>query len=140
MKTKLAGVTFNNAEEDGGRSRQQILEELVKAGRQIFTADLIYTSYKDEFAIKVREHATKQIVGWIPRDDLYMFADKKIKQMTGFINYYGVYCVRLEEQQAPTHEQYAYMKDLCGQNNWGMPAYDRRAYANIFNMVHLVKL
>lgn len=137
MKTKLVGVTFNNDPEDGGRSRQEILEELVKLNRQIFTADLVYTKYKDEFAIKVRDHATKQILGWIPKAEVEKFRDKKIKQLTGFIHYYGAYCVQLDDQQAPTHKQYAYMKHLCEQNGWSMPAYDKRAYASIFNLAYV---
>ena len=56
MKTKLAGVTFDNNLEDGGRNRQEILAEFMNSNRHIFTADLIYTTYNGEFAIKVREY------------------------------------------------------------------------------------
>lgn len=129
---KLAGVTFNNEEIDGGRSRQEILRELVGMNRQIFTADLIYTKYNGDFAIKVREHATKQIVGWIPKVELEKFADRSVKQMTGFISNYGSYSVELSPQDPPTSKQYAYMKAICNEEGYSMPAYDKRAYALIF--------
>lgn len=132
ITTKVAGVTFKNEEQDGGKSRQEILVELVYLNRSIITVDLIYTKYKNEFAIKVREHATKQIIGWVPKISLDKFADKKIKQMTGFISYHGSWCVKLTEQEAPTHKQYAYMKHLCEERGYAMPAYDKRAYNNIF--------
>ena len=137
MLTKLVGVTFSNDVEDGGKSRQAILAELVALNRQIFTADLIYTEFNGEFAIKVREHVTKQIVGWIPKADLEKFKDKKIKQLTGFIRNYGAYSVQLDYQQAPTHKQYAYMKYVCSQQGCAMPAYDKRAYSIIFNNAYV---
>ena len=137
MRTKLAGVTFNNDPDDGGRNRQEILAELYNGGRQIFTADLIYTKYKDEFAVKVRDHLTKQILGWIPKSDLEMFKDKKTRQLTGFIRWHGGYHVQLDTQHAPTHKQYAYMKFLCEQNGYTMPAYDKRAYAGLFAILQL---
>lgn len=139
MLTRLAGVKFNNDPEDGGRSRQDILREMVETNRSIFTADLVYTRRKEQFVIKVRDHATKQIIGWIPKEDLVKFKDKKIKQLTGFIKWYGLYCVSFEEQQAPTHKQYAYMKHLCEMNEWKMPAYDQRAYKPIFDAVAKTK-
>lgn len=134
---KVAGVTFRNENEDGGKSRQEILAELVSLNRSIITVDLIYTKYGNDFAIKLREHATKQIIGWIPKDKLNLFKEKKIRQMTGFISNYGIWSVRLFMQEAPTHQEYRYMKYLCNKSGCAMPAYDKRAYKEIFNARYL---
>lgn len=136
MLSRLAGVTFKNDPQDGGRSRQDILKDFVDCGRHILTVDLIYTEYNNEFAIKVKDHTTKQVLGYIPKSDLDKISSQKIRQMTAFIRFYkNCYSVQLDRINQPTKEQYCYMKHICEENNLAMPAYDKRAYAEIFALV-----
>jgi len=137
MYSKVAGVTFNNEKEDGGRSRQEILKELIDLNRHIITVNLVYTEYEGEFAIKVNEKSTGQTIGYIPKKDLDRVKNSKTKQMTGFIRNYGQFCVQLDSVQQPTHNQYMYMKSLCAHTNHAMPAYDKRAYSEIFALAEL---
>ena len=122
---KVAGVTFEN--------RQETLKELVMMNRSIITVDLIYTTFNDEFAIKLVENTTGREIGWIPRTELHKFVSCNIHQMTGFIGYYNsTYYVRLSEQLAPSREDYSRMYQLCTTYGYGMPAFDVRAYLPIF--------
>lgn len=137
-ETTVAGVTFNNNATDGGRNRQDVLKELATTRGTIITVDLKKTTYhndetnEDESAIKCVEHATKQVIGWIPRANI---AAMSHSQMTGFIghNKHGYY-VALDNQQAPSQAQYHAVKDICNRNGFVMPAYDKRAYGAIFAM------
>ena len=141
MNIKLAGVTFSNDEKDGGENRQDILAMLMNQNRNVFTADLLYTKYNNEFAIKVKEHATGKVIGWIPKTELETFRYTKVKQMTGFIEcHHNKFCVRLDKQQPPTSKSYAYMKYICESCGWAMPAYDRRAYAGVFATFRALQL
>ena len=122
---KVAGVTFEN--------RQETLKELVELNRSIITVDLVYTTFNNEFAIKLVENSTGREIGWIPRSELYKFTSCNIRQMTGFIGYYNnTYYVRLSEQLAPSREDYYKMYQLCTRYGYSMPAYDVRAYLQIF--------
>lgn len=133
MKTRIAGVTFNNEVEDGGKNRQEILKELCLTRGNIITVDLKYTTYNGEPAIKCIEHTTRQVIGWIPKTDI---ANMQHHQMTGFIDHSKKgYSVRLDEQIAPSRAQYHTVKQVCAKNGMVMPAYDRRAYTQIFVML-----
>lgn len=122
---KVAGVTFEN--------RQETLAQLVGMNRSIITVDLIYTTFNNEFAIKLVENTTGREIGWIPKTELYKFTACNIRQMTGFIGYYNdTYYVRLSEQLAPSREDYERMCQLCTRYGYGMPAFDVRAYLPIF--------
>ena len=122
---KVAGVTFEG--------RQKTLKELVMINRSIITVDLVYTTFNNEFAIKLVENSTGSEIGWIPKTELYKFTACNIRQMTGFIGYYNnTYYVRLSEQLAPSREDYERMCQLCTRYGYGMPAYDVRAYMPIF--------
>ena len=122
---KVAGVTFEN--------RQKTLKELVGMNRSIITVDLIYTTFNNEFAIKLVENSTGREIGWIPKTELHKFTSCNIRQMTGFINCYNdTYYVRLSKQLAPSREDYERMYQLCTRYSYGMPAYDVRAYLPIF--------
>ena len=123
---KVAGVTFEN--------RQKTLNELVGMNRSIITVDLIYTQFNGEFAIKLVENTTGREICWIPKTELYKFTACNIRQMTGFIGYYNnTYYIRLSEQLAPSREDYERMCKLCTRYGYGMPAYDVRAYLQIFS-------
>lgn len=122
---RVAGVTFNR--------RQETLKELVGMNRSIVTVDLVYTTFNNEFAIKLVENSTGREIGWIPKAELYRFTSCNIHQMTGFINYYNnTYYVRLSEQLVPSREDYEKMYQLCKTYGYGMPAFDVRAYIPIF--------
>lgn len=122
---KVAGVTFEN--------RQNTLAQLVGMNRGIITVDLVYTTFNNEFAIKLVENTTGREIGWIPRCELYKFASCNIRQMTGFIGYYNNMCYcKLSAQLAPSRDDYARMCQLCASYGYGMPAYDVRAYLPIF--------
>lgn len=138
MKTmvRVAGVTFNN---DNGVSRQNIIRSL-QGEHGIITCDLIETVYhnpetgEDEKAIEVREHVSKQMLGYIPRKELDN--ENLDNQMTGFIRFYkGTWSVQLDTIKRPSPKQYAYVKSLCTKYRKAMPAYDVRAYAYMFEMV-----
>lgn len=136
IKSRIAGVTFNNDPVDGGRSRQEILDELFKNGR-IITVNLKHTMFMNqttgvvEPAIKCVERYSQQVIGWIPREDIAKM--KGIRQLTGFINFVrDGYSVELEEQVAPSSAQYKTVKAYCDRNHKPMPAYDTRAYGAVF--------
>lgn len=129
---RIAGVTFKNEKEDGGASRQEILRNLVMAGRAIITVDLVETTFNGEYAVKCIEHSTRQMIGWIPKTEL---ASVRRLQMTGFIDHSRIgYSVRLDEQKAPSQKQYYAVKHICEKNGVMMPAYDIRAYVTVFAM------
>lgn len=122
---KVAGVTFEN--------RQETLSQLVGMNRSIITVDLVYTTFNNEFAIKLVENSTGREIGWIPKTELYKFVSCNVHQMTGFVNYYNnIYYVRLSEQLAPSREDYERMCQLCTVYGCGLPAFDVRAYAQVF--------
>ena len=122
---KVAGVTFEN--------RQETLKELVMMNRSIITVNLVYTTFNNEFAIKLVEDVTGKEIGWIPRTELHKFVSCNIHQMTGFIGYYNnTYYVKLSTQLAPSREDYERMCQLCTRYGYGMPAFDVRAYLPIF--------
>ena len=121
---KVAGVTFEN--------RQETLKELVMMNRSIITVDLVYTKFNNEFAIKLVEDVTGKEIGWIPRAELHKFVSCNIHQMTGFIGYYNNYYVKLSTQLAPSRDDYERMCQLCTRYGYSMPAFDVRAYMQIF--------
>lgn len=131
MKTKIAGVTFRNEAEDGGISRQVILGQLYEtAPRHMITVDLKETTFEGERAIKCMEHKTKQCIGWIPKVNIPSVINK---QMTGFINKSARgFSVILDEQKKPTSKQYQMIKHICEKTGKPMPAYDVRAYVDLF--------
>jgi hypothetical protein len=134
---KLAGVTFAN---EDGENRQDILRNFATSMcGGIITTDLMDTIYhnpetdEDEYAIKVVEHNSRKIIGWIPKSEL---ANPDLdEQMTGFIRHYkNNYYVVLDTIKKPSQKQYHYAKSLA--KRLGIPAiaYDSRAYAYVFNM------
>lgn len=118
---KVAGVTFEG--------RQTTLAMLASMNRQIITVDLVYTTFNEEFAIKLVENSTQREIGWIHRSELYRFTNCNISQMTGFIGCYNdIYFVKLDWQQAPSAKQWSYVCDYCRRNGYGYPAFDVRAF------------
>lgn len=128
---KIAGVTFKNETTDGGRERQTILKEL-KKDNGIITIDIVKTTYDGKPAMKCVEHSTRQVIGWIPKAELDTVS---AAQMTGFIreSKRGL-SVQLCEQKKPTPKQYRMVQAICRSKNIAQPAYDVRAYADIFRM------
>lgn len=93
MLTKVAGVTYNNEIADGGKNRQEILGGFLRAGKTKILVDLQYGTYYGKPAIKLREHDTQQVIGFIPKEDVHLFADKKVTQLVGNIgSYQHIYC------------------------------------------------
>lgn len=133
MRTRVAGISFKNEVEDGGKERQHILASLYKSSpRHIITVDLKETTYDGERAIKCFEHKTKQCIGWIPKKDI---ESVEHSQMTGFINKSKKrFSVALDEQKKPSTKQYQMVKHVCNEMQMTMPAYDTRAYVDIFEM------
>lgn len=136
---KIAGVTFCNTTEYGGRHRQTILKEFYQTKDGIITVDLkrvIFLNpdtHQYEPAIQCIEHTTKQLIGWIPKTEIQYTTQR---QMTGFILFYkNTYSVRLNDQIAPSPAQYKMVKQICQQQHLVMPAYDVRAYVKIFQLI-----
>lgn len=132
---RLAGVKFANTPEDGGRSRQQILEELAKESIAR-TVNLRYTVYDGEPAIQIRDKETKQLVGWVAKIDIAKVeAAGKPRQMTMFIRK-TKYCwaAELDFIQAPSSAQYSLAKALCEKAGVRLPAYDLRAYGPVWEL------
>lgn len=129
MRTNIAGVTFAN---ENGTKRQDILAAFACQNKIILTVDLKETTYEGEKAIQCIEHKTRQMLGWIPKKDI---ENIKHSQMTGFIRKSKRgYSVMLDEQKAPTRNQYYYIGKLCDRYGIERPAYDVRAYAHVFEM------
>lgn len=99
---KVAGVTFDNDPIDGGRNRQDILKELFDASDDEVVeilVDALYIRRRDAtFGIKLVEHNTKQVIGWMHSKtaDNIVLSGKKPKQYKGFISYHGSYHVKLD--------------------------------------------
>lgn len=130
MFCKVAGVTFDNEIEDGGRNRQSILKDLYECGRHVLTVDLVRSTYNGNPSIKVIDHLTREMLGYIPKE---MISNVTDNQMTGFIMFYNeCYYVQLDIQKKPSKKQYKYMQYLCSKARTIMPAYDERAYAEFF--------
>ena len=118
---KVAGVTFEN--------RQQVLAGLLQQNRQVITVDLVYTTFNGEFAIQLVENSSRQVIGWIPRSELYRFTSCNVRQMTGFVGCYNnIYFCKLDWQQTPSQQQWSYVCDYCRRNGYGYPAFDVRAF------------
>lgn len=131
---RIAGVTFAN---ENGENRQDILKAFALQGKNILTVDLKVTEYEGEKAIKCIEHKTKQMLGWIPKTDI-----EKVKhsQMTAFIRKSKRgYSAALDIQKKPTRNQYYYVGKLCERYGMEQPAYDIRAYAQIFEMERVAR-
>ena len=130
---KVAGVTFKNDINDGGKSRQDVLADILSKGYSIITVKLKHVAYQDkttgiyELAIKCIEKRSGQVIGFIPKTAIESM--KTQTELTGFINLYkNTYYVNLTPQQKPSPTQYRYVKDLCDKYGWTQPAYDVAAY------------
>ena len=135
---KLAGVTFKN---DDGTSRQDILAGI---GRGYVTCKLVETKFQDKktgiFEKAIKVFCNRNLIGWIPKRDLENSLTKH-KTLTGCIDIYkDKYHVTLSAQEHPSSAQYAYMKAVCAKQNWLMPAYDKRAYAQVFEYMRINNL
>ena len=124
---------------------QDTLESLYHTTiNHIITVDLTHTSKRNPFTntmepcIKCVEHRTKEVIGWFPES--MIFIDYQT-QMTGFINHKrnGRYYVCLDKQQTPNRYQYHIVKDYCQKHNLTMPAYDARAYYDIYDKINAEK-
>lgn len=130
-KMKLAGVTFNNKPEDGGKSRQQILAELPTYITVILKHVKFYNENTDSYedAIKCIEKTTGQVIGWIPRPLINTLW--RTYSLTGIVSCYkNTYGVELVETQKPSQAQYWAVKRSCETTGQPLPAYDARAYTN----------
>jgi len=128
---KLAGVTFDNTKEDGGESRQTILKNIFETQGSIVNVSLEACNWEGEYAIKVKDKKSRDVIGFIPRN---MLRSKMIgRQMTAMImEYKGVWSARLTPVEAPTKAQYHFMLMFCKRTGREMPAYDKRAYGAVF--------
>lgn len=120
VNSKVAGVTFEN--------RQETLKSLQKTGewRKI---NLIYTTFNNAPAIKVKDQQSGEILGWIPKKNIQEIMKYKITKMTGWIGMYeNTYYCCLFVPVKPTRTQYYKVKELCQKNNRPMPIYDIRPY------------
>lgn len=128
---RLAGVTFSNDPEDGGRNRQDLIKEIASRQGAIINVSLDACSWEGEYGIKVKDKKTKTVIGWIPRNMLH---DEKLgKQMTAtLMEYKGTWSAKLTPVEAPTKAQYHFMVMLCKRTGRPMPTYDRRAYNAVF--------
>lgn len=136
MEYKIAGVTFNNDEKDGGESRQAILSTLP----QFITVNLMRTIYHnpqtniDEPAIKCFDKKSGKCIGWIARTNIDALWNTS--SMTGAITCYkNTFGCTLSESVPPTAKQYAVVKKQCQKNNIAMPAYDKRAYSALLTNI-----
>ena len=85
---KLAGVTFDNTKEDGGESRQTILKNIFETQGSIVNVSLEACNWEGEYAIKVKDKKSRDVIGFIPRN---MLRSKMIgRQMTAMIMEYGL--------------------------------------------------
>ena len=124
---------------------QNTLESLYRtAPNHIITVNLTHTSKHNpctdepEPYIKCVEERTKEIIGWIPEA---MLSIPFQSQVTGYIKYdgKGKYYVNITKQKAPTAKQYHFIKGYCEKNHLAVPAYDIRAYYDIFKMIRAKK-
>ena len=120
---------------------QDTLESLYyTATSHVITVDLIRMNKRNprtdalEPYIKCVEHRTKRIIGCFPESKLSIPFHN---EMTGFIRYNGKgkYYVSITKRKAPNAKQYHFIKDYCKKNHMEMPAYDIRAYYDIFKMI-----
>lgn len=130
MMTRVAGVTFKQSAADGGKDIQTVLKSLPA----IITVDLKYTTFEGAPAIKCVEHKTREVIGWIPKTDIGLMTDKgKPSQLTGFVRQsQRGFSVQLDEQKAPSPKQYRMAVAISRKNGIDMPAYDVRAYGDIW--------
>ncbi len=122
--TKVAGVTFDNDLEDGGESRQTLLQEIFNNGKPILVK-LDYCQFEGEDAIKVRVKKTGKVIGWIPKTHIQTVTEQKLTQMVLFTAFYkGKYSGVLYKSEEPTGKQYGFIKKNCPNK----PEYDRLIY------------
>lgn len=136
-KLKVAGVKFNNYKCDGGENRQNVIENLYKHG-SVIILNLKHTRFKNpetnswENAIKCIEKSSGEVVGWIPKSQIKSVWEKS--SMTGIISLYkDNYSVAIVETIKPSAKLYHTVKDLCEENNWSIPAYDKRAFIAVLS-------
>ena len=141
-------ITMKTNNENILEERQRIQDTLESlyhtATNHIITVNLTHTNKlnpcTDELEpyIKCVEERTKKVIGWIPEK---MLSIPFQNQMTGFIKYdsKGKYYVNITKQKAPTTKQYHFIKDYCKKNHLALPAYDIRAYYDIFRKIRAQK-
>lgn len=118
--SKVAGVTFDN--------RQSILKSLYENDKwRMFW--LIYTQFSGEFAIKVMDMNTRQIIGWIPKNELQKIWQTGLYILTGQIGLcMDTYFAKLYVPIPPSHEQFLKVIEICKAKQWLIPIYDIRPY------------
>ena len=137
---KVAGVKYENTIEDGGENRQEILKRFLESGQDIITVDLCYMARNDgTFGIKLKEHETKEVIGWMHSETADNMTKKNLGCMTGFIGYHGSYHVKLDDIKKPDDTEYEELCTLCEKLNYTKPVYDKRACEK-YNMEGLKKL
>ena len=123
----IAGAMHDNDPEDGGQSRQGILSTLPA----IFEADLYPTTYNGQFAVKVKDHRTRRVIGWVPKKELGQFTGMtRTCRATGFLMRFrdGKLSAQIREQVPVEPNQYRAVKAWFQERGIPTPAYDHRAY------------
>ena len=138
---KVAGVQFTNDIIDGGRNRQEVLEELYKGGKEIIAIKLDHITRKDgSIALKVREATTNEVIGWIHTETANaLIATGKELNYVGFIGYHGTYHVKLDDVRMPDVNDVKRAEVFCIETGTDMPICDVRAYVGDFDPENLKK-
>lgn len=130
---KVAGVTFAN---ENGANRQDIIRAI---GAGWKTAKLKQVVFEGERAVEVRIDG--HLVGYVPKVQLTNPLSYE-RELTALVERYsktpddiGKWHITLSAREVPSSKEYAYMKKLCRDAGFAMPAYDRRAYANYWCLV-----
>lgn len=145
FETRIKGVTFNNPPEEGGQSRQALLQKLYACGPTLASLEnVIYDNPEtghSEFAIKVRSNVTGDLLGFIPADKIHVVDDLKLYTMILVVDVYnGTYYGTLHQCSAPTPKQYGLMKSLRAKGAiTKMPRYDRTCYGWLLNQIQAVR-
>lgn len=137
--TRLTGVTFQNPEDEGGESRQELLKQLSGAPSFVTLENVIFHNDETglgEFAIKVRSDVTGKLLGFLPKAEINKW--KNTGKMVLVVDYYkNTYYGALYQTKNPTPKQYGAMKQLVktGVIN-KMPPYDQTVYQWAFDKAY----
>lgn len=128
--TRVAGVTFDNEPEDGGESRQVLLQRLagmptiVTLERSIFHRE---STGLDERAIKVRSKITGKVIGYIPKTQVEQYWD--VPAMIAQVRGKDVLSCVLTLPEPPSQKQYRLVSLLQSRGIMRFrPVYDKTVY------------
>ena len=109
IKAKVVGVMFENEKRYGGRNRQDILKEIYeeRGSEIILGAHYMERKNGEGEAVCLYDIDTKQIVGWISKEDSVSITRRNhAMYYLGHIAYHGCYHVTVESISAKKMEEW----------------------------------